>query len=97
MFNSQTTVTLVPVVSVRAECQDTIELFFGQVKSIRRGRLGTCTTANSIAGAQMIHAKQMQQKTKAGILGIYGCFKCFKVPVAVLFFCIFRGGWWRTC
>jgi hypothetical protein len=45
--------------------KDSIEYFFGQIKTQRRGlNGGSCTVANSIAAAQMVHLKQSQGMKK---------------------------------
>lgn len=47
------------------QMEDSIEYFFGQIKTQRRGlNGGSCTVANSIAAAQMVHLKQSQGMKK---------------------------------
>lgn len=44
-----------------------VERFFGHVKTVCRGQAGSCTIANSIAAAQVIHLRQSYTKnTKEG-------------------------------
>ena len=46
------------------EPQDSIEYWFGSVKTSWRGHQGSCTIGNSIAAAQMLHLKQSKSMGK---------------------------------
>ena len=45
--------------------EESIEFFFGQVKTQKRGSHGTASTANAIQGAQLLHLKRAQKPTQA--------------------------------
>ena len=45
--------------------EDSIEYFFGLVKTFKRGVHGTSSTSNSIMSAQLIHMRQSHKVNKA--------------------------------
>jgi hypothetical protein len=46
--------------------KDSIEFYFGAVKTLRRGHSsGSCTISNTIAASQMLHLRQSHGKIQA--------------------------------
>ena len=49
--------------------EDSLEMMFGRIKSVRSDVKGSTTVANAISSTHLIHTRQSRQESKAGFFG----------------------------
>ena len=83
----------------QCQMEDAIEMFFGQMKTVRRDVKGSCTIGNSIGACHMVHSKQRRRPAKAwstlenyGKLGIDSSWVCHNLVwyIAVIIVHVFH-------